>query len=99
MPHVADCQGNAGNGSKEDPHALVSTVQRAIDEGLYQIDNAQTGAVVAWGLIHGLTSLYLAGHLTHAVGSNDGFLELVDEAMESLGKGLLPRETAPVSKP
>ncbi len=93
MPHVTDdCAGAAGK-SHGDPHVLVETVQRAIDEGLYQAKDARTGAMVAWGLIHGLTSLYLSGHLVHTVGSQEEFLELVDVAMDSLGLGLLPRET------
>jgi hypothetical protein len=97
MPHMGECAKVAGE--KEDygdPHILVQTVQRAIDEGLYQIKDAQTGALIAWGLVHGLTSLYLSGHLSHAVATHEGFLELVEAAMDSLGTGLQPRETLQV---
>ncbi|HUE96304.1 MAG TPA: TetR/AcrR family transcriptional regulator [Longimicrobiaceae bacterium] len=75
-------------------HLVVAVVQRAIDAGLYQVRDAETGAVIAWGLIHGLTSLYLSGRLGEAVGSNEALLELVEVAMDSLGVGWLPRETA-----
>lgn len=78
---------------------LVETVQRAMDAGLYQIRDAQTGAMVAWGVIHGLTSLYLSGHLSHAVGGSNEFMELVEAAMDSLGSGLVPRETGGVARP
>jgi AcrR family transcriptional regulator len=73
--------------------ALVNTVQAAIDEGQFTVANAQEGALVSWGLIHGLTSLYLSGHLQEAIASNQAFLELVERAMDSLGSGLTPRET------
>jgi AcrR family transcriptional regulator len=72
---------------------LVQTIQRAMDAGLYQIRDARTGAMIAWGLVHGLTSLYLTGHLEMGVGSQEEFLELVETAMDSLGSGWSPRET------
>jgi AcrR family transcriptional regulator len=72
---------------------LVMTVQRAIDAGLYRISDAQEGAVIAWGLVHGLTSLYLSGHLGGSVESSEAFLSLVEAAMDSLGQGWRPRET------
>lgn len=74
--------------------ALVSTVQGAIEAGLFSIENAQEGAVISWGLIHGLTSLYLSGHLQDTIKTNQAFLELVERAMDSLGSGLAPRETS-----
>jgi len=72
---------------------LVRTIQRAMDAGLYQIRDARTGAMIAWGLVHGLTSLYLTGHLAMGVGTREEFLELVEAAMDSLGSGWSPRET------
>lgn len=94
MPHVTDCaMAKDGKGVIGDPHLLVQTVQRAMDEGLYSIRDAQTGALIAWGLVHGLTSLYLSGHLGDAVTSHDTFLDLVEAAMDSWGTGLMPRET------
>lgn len=73
--------------------ALVSTVQGAMDEGLIAVEDAQEGAVISWGLIHGLTSLYLSGHLVKSVPSNQAFLELVERAMDSLGAGWSRGET------
>lgn len=74
---------------------LVDSVQRAIDAGMYKIRDAHTGALVAWGLLHGLTSLYLTGHLAEAVSSNEELLDLVEVAMDTLGSGLDGRETPP----
>jgi AcrR family transcriptional regulator len=82
-----------------EPRLLEQTIQRAIDEGLYRSGDARTWALVAWGLIHGLTSLYLSGHLGSSVESHDAFLALVEEAMDSLGLGMHPRETVPTTDP
>lgn len=71
----------------------VGTVQCGMDQGLFRLESAERGATIAWGLIHGLTSLYLTGHLSPEVESNEAFLELVESAMESLGQGWAPRET------
>ena len=66
---------------------VVDTVQQAIDEGLFQMRDAQHGAIVAWGLVHGLTSLYLSGHLSAVVSGHEAFLDMLEMAMDSLGAG------------
>lgn len=66
---------------------LVDAVQQAMDEGAIRAGDARDGAIVAWGLIHGLTSLYLSGHLARAVESHDAFLDMLERAMDSLGDG------------
>ena len=73
--------------------SVVATVQQAIDEGLIQVRDAKHGAVIAWGLVHGLTSLYLSGHLTAAVHNHQEFLAMLEVAMDSLGAGWRPVET------
>jgi hypothetical protein len=65
---------------------VVDTVRQAIEAGEVNLEDARRGAVVSWGLIHGLTSLYLSGHLRD-VSNHEEFLRLVDEAMESVGRG------------
>lgn len=72
---------------------VVRTVQQAIDDGLIQVKNAQHGAIIAWGMVHGLTSLYLSGHLADVADGHDEFLEMLETAMDSLGTGWRPRET------
>jgi AcrR family transcriptional regulator len=74
--------------------ATVATVQGAIDAGLVTIQDAEDGAMISWGLVHGLTSLYLSGHLG-PVGTHEEFLALVERAMESLGAGWSAPETLP----
>ena len=71
----------------------TATVQRAMDAGYFRLPDAGRGALVGWGLVHGLTSLYLSGHLTSEVSSHGDFLDLVEEAMALLHTGLAPRET------
>lgn len=78
---------------------VVATVQQAIDEGLIRIRDAQQGAVVAWGLVHGLTSLYLSGHLATVVQDHGEFLAMLELAMDSLGSGWRPAETHPLPEP
>ena len=79
---------------------VVETVQQAIDEGLIQLEDARHGAVVAWGLVHGLTSLYLSGHLSASVGGQDEFLQMLEMAMDTLGAGWRPDpETAGPGSP
>ena len=72
---------------------VVGTVQQAIDDGLINVRDAQHGAVIAWGLVHGLTSLYLSGHLSDTVADQDAFFDLLEAAMNSLGTGWRPPET------
>jgi AcrR family transcriptional regulator len=97
LPGVAQVTGEhnecRAGGPNESGSLLVETVQRAMDAGLYQIRTAEEGSLIAWGLIHGLTSLYLSGHLAGEVGSPEAFFGLVETAMDSLGQGWRPRET------
>ena len=71
----------------------TETVQRAMDAGYFRLPDAGRGALVGWGMVHGLTSLYLSGHLASEVSSHGDFLDLVEEAMALLHTGLAPRET------
>jgi AcrR family transcriptional regulator len=75
--------------------ATVATVQGAMDAGMIGIEDAQDGAMISWGLVHGLTSLYLSGHLGMGVATHEEFLALVERAMESLGSGWGVSETLP----
>lgn len=82
--------------------AVVGTLQEAIDAGLVAMPDARQGALIGWGLVHGLTSLYLSGHLRDAVQTNEQFLELVAAAQLALYQGWRPaaggagaRETPP----
>jgi AcrR family transcriptional regulator len=78
----------------------IRTLERAMDEGSVELADPRRGATVGWGLVHGLTSLYLGGHLADTVGSREEFLELVGEAQHSLYEGWRPRreEDTPVSE-
>jgi hypothetical protein len=64
------------------------------------VRDPQRTAVIGWGLLHGLTSLYLSGHLGKIVNSNDAFMQLVEEAIQSLYSGFRGRKRErPVARP
>ena len=72
---------------------VVETVQQAMDEGSFTAGDAQNAAVIGWGLVHGLTSLYLSGHLMKTMQGRDAFIKLLDEAMSAMGRAWAPVET------
>lgn len=71
-------------------HPATAAVQRAMDEGLIESRDARRTALLGWGLVHGLTSLYLTGRLADEVTTNDEFLTLIEEAMRTMGTGFRP---------
>jgi AcrR family transcriptional regulator len=74
---------------------VVDTVQEAMREGTVSFRAAESGALFGWGLIHGLTSLYLGGHLREKVQTNEEFLALIEEAQRSMYEGWGPRRSEP----
>ena len=76
---------------------VVRVVESAASQGLMEVRDPQRTAVIGWGLLHGLTSLYLSGHLGKVVNSNEAFMQLVEEAIQSLYSGFRgPNRTRPV---
>lgn len=73
---------------------VVGTLERAVGEGLICVPSAMHGAVIGWALMHGLTSLYLSGHLRDLAPSHEAFLELVTTAQQSLYEGWRPAPAA-----
>jgi AcrR family transcriptional regulator len=91
---ATQCDGGHPTGVPEGSwEYVVGTVRRAMDAGLFAAGDPLKATTIAWGLIHGLTSLYLSGHLSEVATSHEAFLELVEMAMDSLGSGFVPRET------
>lgn len=77
-------------GSPADFDAAVGMVARAVAEGdIGPVDPRRT-ALFGWGLIHGLTTLYLAGHLVGEVRTPEEFTELIEDAMRSIYAGWRP---------
>jgi AcrR family transcriptional regulator len=70
--------------------ATVAMVGRAVEKGEFCALDPRRTAIIGWGVIHGLTSLYLSGHLGHEVGTSDEFIELIEHAMRSLYEGWRP---------
>ncbi|MEN8374211.1 MAG: TetR/AcrR family transcriptional regulator [Gemmatimonadota bacterium] len=73
---------------------ITELLRRAVAVGELEIPEPRHGALVAWGLLHGLISLYLSGHLSHDVENAEAFQRLADAAIDSLYRGWLPRDGA-----
>jgi AcrR family transcriptional regulator len=73
--------------------AAVALVARAVEEGSFDIVDPRRTTIIGWGVMHGLTSLYLAGHLREDAPTPDAFLELIQHAMQSLYDGWGPKCT------
>lgn len=92
LPTVAqlDCEGmhEGGDGERNyDFDEVVQLIERARAEGTIRTPDALRTAVIGWGLMHGLTSLFLAGHLAEVARSGEEFMALIDEAMAQLYQG------------
>lgn len=80
----------AAEGPEEGPTGLnivTEIVRRAADTGVIESADARRTAVLGWGLVHGLTWLYLMGRLGEDVSTDEEFLGLVDEAIRTMGSG------------
>ena len=66
-------------------------LRRASEAGEADVGDPSRAELVGWGLIHGLTSLYLSGHLQGQVNSHEEFMDLIESAIEAIGRGWLPR--------
>lgn len=98
MPGVAQMKGCPGDAEADIPippeasrERGVELLRAAMESGEADVGDPGRAAVVGWGLIHGLTSLYLSGHLRERVSSHEEFMELIESAIEAIGRGWLPR--------
>lgn len=95
VAHVEMCpepvEGGVASAEEARDHG-VTLVRRAIASGEMAATDAERAALIGWSLIHGLTSLYLSGHLSEQVSSHEAFIGLIDSAIETLGLGWKPRE-------
>ncbi len=74
---------------------VVMAVEAGLRDGSIQGGDARRIALIGWGLVHGLTSLYLSGHLVDAAPDPVSFMGLVEEAIQTLGGGWRSGRTAP----
>ena len=98
MPRVASmevCPEPAVDGNGVGPEGRreygVELVRRAIAAGEMSARDAERAAVIGWAVMHGLTSLFLSGHLSDCATSREEFMDLIDGAIETLGSGWRPR--------
>jgi hypothetical protein len=71
--------------------SAVEMIRSAAEAGQVEVEDPERAAVVGWALIHGLTSLYVSGHLGDQAKSHEEFMELVESAIQALGSGWRPR--------
>lgn len=69
----------------------VELLRQASERGEADVGDPQRAAVVGWGLVHGLTSLYVSGHMADRVSTHEEFMDLVESAIQALGAGWRPR--------
>jgi AcrR family transcriptional regulator len=90
VPHM-DCPATdvhgAGRSDAGGFDNVIATLDEAASAGVLGSLKAQDAAIIGWGMVHGLTSLYLAGHLAELVPSNEAFQEVAEQAMASLYTG------------
>lgn len=96
MPKVASLEMcsdpvEAREGAGEASDHGVGLICEAIAAGHMSASDPGRAALVGWGLIHGLTSLYLSGHLSDQVESHEEFMDLIESAIETLRSGWQPR--------
>jgi AcrR family transcriptional regulator len=84
-----DCGGTGGKGGAGFDN-IVDLVARATAEGELGGADPRQMAITGWGLIHGLTTLYLAGHLRDTAPAPAAFYELIEDAMRLLNTGWRP---------
>jgi hypothetical protein len=85
MPGVARMQGCPEPCAPEGltQEGAVALLRRAHEAGQVAAD-PDGMALMGWGLMHGLTSLYLSGHLAGQVEGREEFLDLIDGAIGAL---------------
>jgi AcrR family transcriptional regulator len=97
-PHMECPSGTPLPASRPNPGGfdnVVATLEEASRAGRLGSMRAQDAAVIGWGLVHGLTSLYLSGHLAGLIASNEAFEAVAEQAMASLYTGWKPSGDGP----
>jgi len=65
---------------------VVGVLGEACREGSYRADlDVTQAAVIGWGTLHGLLSLYLSGHLQDFAPTREQFMVLVERSLDMIG--------------
>lgn len=97
VAHMEKCPQAAGRPELAIPEAArrehaVELLRQASESGELDLKGEPgRAAAVGWGLIHGLTSLYVSGHLSAEARTHEEFMDLVENAIHALGVGWIPR--------
>ena len=82
-----ECPEPCGEPDQNSFAEAVKLIERAMADGVFVQMDPQRVALIGWGMIHGLVSLYLAGQLKETIHSHEQFLELVNDAMQGMYTG------------
>ncbi|MGH7482553.1 MAG: TetR/AcrR family transcriptional regulator, partial [Longimicrobiales bacterium] len=63
---------------------VVAAAGAALSEGSLDVASAEEGAVLGWGPLHGLTSLYLGGHLGSCARTPDELWALIQGSLRRM---------------
>jgi AcrR family transcriptional regulator len=74
--------------------STVAMVQQGIDAGEVVEVDARRAATLGWAMVHGLTTLYLAGHMGDQAPTEEAFEALLEYAIKSLYQGWGRRDSA-----
>jgi AcrR family transcriptional regulator len=90
-PEVACAEpGQGAEAGTRGLEAAVALVERAVAAGEFADIDARRAATLGWAMVHGLTTLYLSGHLRDQAPSQERFEELVEMSIGSLHEGWKP---------
>lgn len=88
LPGVAKlADAEACPGGDTGPVGAAALVERAVAQAEIREVDPRRVTLVGWGLIHGLVTLYLSGHLHDEVAGPEELMVLVEDAMQQVYEG------------
>jgi AcrR family transcriptional regulator len=81
----------SGDGGVRGFGGVMSMVRRAITGSPFASPETRNEMLIGWGMMHGLTTLYLAGQLRGEAETPEEFMELVESVTRSLRDGWRPQ--------
>lgn len=74
---------------------VARLMEKAARQRMLRAANPRFAPLIGWGLVHGITTLYLSGLLAGRVDTPEAFLALVEEALESIRVGMRSEQPPP----
>lgn len=90
LPSTAELQCQMAPVDPEGFEEAVVMVEQAVAAGELEAPDPRRVALLGWATVHGLTTLYLSGHLQEETPTTESFYDMVEFAMTSLFQGWRP---------